>query len=109
MTSTSTTLLPETRSLRQSRRAMPCAASYLANDPGGRIIGKRLGYSNRCGSERAQPPRRPGARGILRVRLPPALDLKDDSHYGTLMIGSPELRRLIRAAETLVAAAEAVA
>jgi hypothetical protein len=41
--------------------------------------------------------------------LATALDLKDDSHYGTLMIGSPELRRLIRAAETLVAAAEAVA
>jgi hypothetical protein len=36
------------------------------------------------------------------------LDLKDDSHYGTLMIGTAELRRLIRAAETLVAAAEEV-
>lgn len=35
-----------------------------------------------------------------------ALDLKDDSHYGTLMIGVPELRRLIRAAETLVSAAD---
>lgn len=40
--------------------------------------------------------------------LATALDLKDDSHYGTLMIGKVELQRLIRAAERLVNAAEAV-
>jgi len=40
--------------------------------------------------------------------LATALDLKDDSHYGALMIGGTELRRLIRAAEALVAAAEEV-
>ncbi len=34
-------------------------------------------------------------------RWPPALDLKDDSHYGTLMVGATELRRLIRATEVL--------
>jgi hypothetical protein len=47
------------------------------------------------------------ARDLARA-LATALDLKDDSHYGTLMIGTAELRRLIRAAETLVAAAEEV-
>jgi hypothetical protein len=36
------------------------------------------------------------------------LDLKDHSLCGTLMIGGTELRRLIRAAETLVAAADDV-
>lgn len=41
--------------------------------------------------------------------LATALDLKDDSHYGTMMIGANELRRLLRAAEKLVvAASEAV-
>ena len=48
------------------------------------------------------------ARDLARA-LATALDLKDDSHYGTLMIGGTELRRLIRAAEALVAAAESVA
>jgi hypothetical protein len=37
-----------------------------------------------------------------------ALDLKDESHYGTLMVSGYQLQRLIRAAEKLVAAAEAV-
>ena len=40
--------------------------------------------------------------------LATALDLKDDSHYGTLMIGTAELRRLLRAAEALVSAATLV-
>ena len=40
--------------------------------------------------------------------LATALDLKDDSHYGTLMVGATELRRLIRAAELLVSAAAEV-
>jgi hypothetical protein len=44
----------------------------------------------------------------LAKSLGTALDLKDDSHYGTLMIGAPELRRLIRAAENLVSAAREV-
>jgi hypothetical protein len=44
----------------------------------------------------------------LAKSLATALDLKDDSHYGTLMIGAPELRRLIRAAENLVSAASGV-
>ena len=47
------------------------------------------------------------ARDLARA-LATALDLKDDSHYGALMIGGTELRRLIRAAEALVAAAEEV-
>jgi hypothetical protein len=47
------------------------------------------------------------ARDLSRA-LATALDLKDDSHYGTLMIGLAELRRLIRAAETLVSAATEV-
>jgi hypothetical protein len=38
-----------------------------------------------------------------------ALDLKDDSHYGTLMIGGPEPARLIRAAEKQVSAATEIA
>jgi hypothetical protein len=37
-----------------------------------------------------------------------ALDLKDDSHYGTLMVSGSQLQRLIRAAERLVTAADAV-
>jgi len=41
----------------------------------------------------------------LAKSLATALDLKDDSHYGTLMIGAAELRRLIRAAENRVSAA----
>ncbi len=44
------------------------------------------------------------ARDLARA-LATALDLKDDSHYGTLMVGANELRRLIRAAEVLVSAA----
>jgi len=44
------------------------------------------------------------ARDLARA-LATALDLKDDSHYGTLMIGTAELRRLIRVAEVLVSAA----
>lgn len=44
------------------------------------------------------------ARELARA-LATALDPEDDSHYGTLMIGPAELRRLIRAAETLVSAA----
>jgi hypothetical protein len=44
------------------------------------------------------------ARDLARA-LATALDLKDDSHYGTLMVGATELRRLIRAAEVLVSAA----
>lgn len=47
------------------------------------------------------------ARDLSRA-LATALDLKDDSHYGTLMIGLNELRRLIRAAELLVSAASEV-
>ncbi len=47
------------------------------------------------------------ARELARA-LSTALDLKDDSHYGILMIGAPELRRVIRAAETLVSAATEV-
>lgn len=48
------------------------------------------------------------ARDLARA-LATALDLKDDSHYGTLMIGTAELRRLLRAAEVLVSAATLVA
>jgi hypothetical protein len=44
------------------------------------------------------------ARDLARA-LATALDLKDDSHYGTLMVGATELRRLIRATEVLVSAA----
>ena len=44
------------------------------------------------------------ARDLARA-LATALDLKDDSHYGTLMIGAAELRRLIRVAEVLVSPA----
>lgn len=47
------------------------------------------------------------ARDLARA-LATALDLKDDSHYGTLMIGTAELRRLLRAAEALVSAATLV-
>lgn len=39
-----------------------------------------------------------GARGTCRA-LATALDLKDDSHYGTLMIGVTGPKRPIRAAE----------
>ena len=56
------------------------------------------------GAEEVQARR---ARGLSRA-LAIALDLKDDSHYGTLMIGVAELRRLMRAAEALVAAAQEV-
>lgn len=41
----------------------------------------------------------------LATALATALDLKDDSHYGLLMIGAAELRRLVRAAEKLTEAA----
>jgi hypothetical protein len=34
--------------------------------------------------------------------------LKDDSHYGTLMVSGNQLQQLIRAAEKLVAAADVV-
>ena len=44
------------------------------------------------------------ARDLARA-LATALDLKHDSHYGTLMVGATELRRLIRATEVLVSAA----
>jgi hypothetical protein len=44
------------------------------------------------------------ARDLARA-LATALDLTDDSHYGTLTIGAAELRRLIRVAEVLVSAA----
>lgn len=44
----------------------------------------------------------------LASALATALDLKDDSHYGTMMIGNAELQRLLRAAERLVAAADEV-
>ncbi|HVA59698.1 MAG TPA: hypothetical protein VNG13_04065 [Mycobacteriales bacterium] len=44
----------------------------------------------------------------LAAALATALDLKDDSHYGTLMVGAAELRRLIRAADKLVSAATSV-
>ncbi len=44
------------------------------------------------------------ARDLARA-LATALDLKDDSHYGTLMVGPTELGRLIRATEVLVSAA----
>jgi hypothetical protein len=47
------------------------------------------------------------ARDLARA-LAAALDLKDDSHYGVLMIGAPELRKVIRAAELLVQAATEV-
>lgn len=53
------------------------------------------------GTDEAQAKR---ARDLARA-LATALDLKDDSHYGTLMVGATELRRLIRAAEVLVSAA----
>jgi hypothetical protein len=53
------------------------------------------------GTDQAQAQR---ARDLARA-LATALDLKDDSHYGTLMVGATELRRLIRAAEVLVSAA----
>jgi hypothetical protein len=48
------------------------------------------------------------ARGLASA-LAVALDLKDDSHYGTLMVSGNQLQRLIRAAEKLVAAADTVA
>ena len=44
------------------------------------------------------------ARDLARA-LATALDLKDDSHDGTLMVGATELRWLIRAAEVLALAA----
>jgi hypothetical protein len=47
------------------------------------------------------------ARGLASA-LAVALDLKDDSHYGTLMVSGGQLQRLIRAAEKLVAAADTV-
>lgn len=47
------------------------------------------------------------AQGLANA-LAVALDLKDDSHYGTLMVSGIQLQRLIRAAEKLVAAADAV-
>ena len=53
------------------------------------------------GSDEAQAQR---GRDLARALATP-LDLKDDSHYGTFMIGAAELRRLIRAAEVLVSAA----
>lgn len=53
------------------------------------------------GTDQAQARR---ARELAKA-LATALDLKDDSHYGTLMIGAQELRRLIRAAESHVSAA----
>jgi hypothetical protein len=56
------------------------------------------------GTDAAQARR---ARDLAKA-LATALDLKDDSHYGTLMVGLPEIRRIIRAAEVLVAAAEEV-
>jgi len=58
----------------------------------------------RSGTDEAQARR---ARDLAKS-LATALDLKDDSHYGTLMIGAAELRRLIRAAENLVSAASEV-
>jgi hypothetical protein len=56
------------------------------------------------GTDEAQAKR---ARDLARA-LATALDLKDDSHYGTFMVGATELRRLIRAAEVLVSAAAEV-
>ncbi|MGH3304774.1 MAG: hypothetical protein ACRDOK_24520 [Streptosporangiaceae bacterium] len=53
------------------------------------------------GTDEAQARR---AHGLARA-LATALDLGDDSHYGTLMVGATELRRLIRATELLVSAA----
>jgi len=47
------------------------------------------------------------ARGLASA-LAVALDLKDESHYGTLMVSGPQLQRLIRAADKLVTAADAL-
>jgi hypothetical protein len=53
------------------------------------------------GTDQAQAKR---ARDLAQAPVT-ALDLKDDSHYGTLMVGATELRRLIRAAKVVVSAA----
>ena len=87
---------------------MRCAASYLGERSRGQdhrdavelLAQVRLG----AGTEASQARR---ARDLSRA-LATALDLKDDSHYGTLIIGLNELRRLIRAAELLVSAASEV-
>jgi hypothetical protein len=58
-------------------------------------------WSFGIGTDEAQARR---ARDLARAPAS-ALDLEDDSHYGTLMIGPTELRRLIRGTELLVSAA----
>jgi hypothetical protein len=75
----------------------------------GRKVARTRSPRRRCpagahfgtGADEAQAKR---ARDLARA-LATALDLTDDSHYGTLMVGATELRRLIRAAEVLVSAA----
>jgi hypothetical protein len=41
----------------------------------------------------------------LGAALATALDLKDESHYGVTLIGVPQVRKVLRAAERLVGAA----
>jgi hypothetical protein len=47
------------------------------------------------------------ARG-LSAALASALDLKDQAHYGTALLGRSEVKRIIKAAEKLVAASSTV-
>lgn len=44
----------------------------------------------------------------LSAALATAVDLKDQAHYGTSLLGKPQVRRLIKAAEKLVAASASV-
>ena len=51
--------------------------------------------------------RRPGTKD-LGAALATVLDFKDEAHYGTTLLGSAPVRRLIKGAAKLVAAAVAV-
>jgi hypothetical protein len=44
----------------------------------------------------------------LAAALASALDVKDESHYGTKLLGADQLRRVMRAADRLVSAASEV-
>lgn len=57
-----------------------------------------------AGGERAQVERTKKLKSALSV----ALDIKDEAHYGATMLGREEVRRLMRAATTLVDAASEV-
>jgi hypothetical protein len=91
-----------------SRPRTRSPADFLANARVVRTTVKRIDLLGQVrfgtGTASDQAKRSRGLASALAV----ALDLKDDSHYGTLMVSGNQLQRLIRAAEKLVAAADTV-